>query len=343
MRRIDLPHLTPGMVIGRSLYNSLGQTLLKAGTILSANYIRRLELLGIPCVYIHEPHLKLPDIRDVISDETRVTAMVRVRDILLDTNTATIALRADGALRCVQDIVQELLRNSHAVVNLTDIRLDDDYLFAHSVNVCVLALLTGIALGYPKPKLQELGLGALFHDVGKVMVPKPILNKPGHLSPEEYAIVKRHADHGFAILKDMPAIKDIAYQHHERVDGTGYPLSLKGGSILETSQIVAMADVFDALTAHRQYRTGFPAHEAYEYLSASGNKAFDMKLLQVFLKNIAAYPSGVMVELNDGAKAIVLDTPPGAPLQPRVRLLDSRSELMLRDSDSFIVRVVPNG
>ncbi|MBT9135945.1 MAG: Cyclic di-GMP phosphodiesterase response regulator RpfG [Firmicutes bacterium] len=340
MRRIDLPNIVPGMVIGRSLYNSLGQTLLKSGTMLSANYIRRLEMLGIPCLYIREPSLNLPEVKDVISDETRVTAMVRVRDILEDPSKETIALRTEGALSSVKDIVRELLRNSHAVVNLTDIRLDDDYLFAHSVNVCVLALLTCISLGYTQNKLHEVGLGALFHDVGKIMIPKPILNKPGSLSPEEYAIIKRHADHGYLLLKDIPIAKDIAYQHHERVDGTGYPQALTGGHILETSQIVAMADVFDALTAHRQYRVGFPAHEAYEYLSASGNKAFDMRLLRVFLKNIAAYPSGLTVELSDGSRAIVLDTAPGAPLYPRVRLLSTQSDIELKHSTLHIIKVL---
>jgi len=340
MRRIELANLRPGMIIGHSLYNSLGQTLLKAGTALTASYISRLELLGVPCIYVKDPRFEIKQIKNIISDETRMNAMICVRNLLEDPNKETIVLRAEQALNSVKDIIRELLGNRLALVNLNDIRLDDDYLFGHSVNVCVLALLTGVSLNYSPSKLQELGLGALLHDVGKAVIPKAILNKPSSLSPEEYSLVRRHSEYGYQLLRDLPAAKDIAYQHHERFDGTGYPLALNGRQILEASQIVAIADVFDALTASRNYRHSYPAHEAYEYLSALGNQAFDVRLLRVFLQNIAAYPAGLAVLLSDGRRAIVLETALGDALHPRVRMFCTKEDIELRDSGIHIVRVL---
>lgn len=189
----------------------------------------------------------------------------------------------------------------------------------------------------------------MLHDVGKTQVPKRILDKPGPLTPEEYAMVKTHSAHGYGMLINFPFASSIAYQHHERLDGSGYPRGLKGKEINEESQITAMADVFDALISHRQYRAGFPPHEAYEFLAATGNVHFDITLVRAFLSNVAAYPAGVMVELSDGSVALVLETPHGQPLLPRVRCLfdpelryiASPLEICLGENTLHIRKVIP--
>lgn len=349
MRRVEIDHITPGMVVGRSIYSSQGHVLLKNRCVLTPHYIERLRRLSIPCLYVQDDRLNLPPLRDVISEETRINTMVRVRSLLDEAGNAGVVLKTDESSKLVTGLVEELLNNRNTVVNLADIRLEDDYLFSHSVNVCVLALLTGISLSYSKSRLANLGLGALLHDVGKTQVPKRILDKPDTLTPEEYELVKTHSAHGYKMLINFPLARDMAYQHHERLDGSGYPRGLKGKEICEESQITAMADIFDALISNRQYRAGFPPHEAYEFLAATGNVHFDIALVRTFLSNVAAYPTGAMVELSDGRIALALETPHGQPLLPRVRCLFDQElryiasplELCLGETTLHIRKVIP--
>jgi len=340
MRRVSTEFLTPGMVVGRSIFNSRGQVLLRESTLVTERYIERLTLLGVPCVYVKDDRLQLPIVIDVLSDATRVTAMVKVRNLLENAGDSGLAIKPGEASATVHNMVDELLRHRNTVVNLTDIRLDDDYLFAHSVNSCVMALLAGISLGFTRERLQLLGLGALFHDAGKILVPKAILNKPGTLSPQEMEIVRQHPEHGMKVLRNIPVARDIAYRHHERYDGTGYPRGIKGTALDELSQLTGMADVFDALTANRQYRPGHPHREAYEYLAAGGNIHFEMHLVAAFLKNVAAYPCGEIVELSDKTIAIVLETPHGFPLHPTVRALSTGRVIALSAAQLNISRVL---
>lgn len=336
------------MVVGRSIYNSCGHTLLKEKTILTERYIGRLAGLGIHYLYITSS-LGLPVTSDVVSEETRVNAMVRVRTLLVDAGSGGIALNTEASSQSVSDMVDELLNNKLAVINLADIRIDDDYLFSHSVNVCVLALLTGVSLGYSRSRLHDLGLGAILHDIGKMQVPKWILDKPSSLTPEEYALVKLHSEHGYHLLGNLPIARQIAYSHHERFDGSGYPRGISGTQLSEESQITGLADVFDALTARRSYKPGYPPHEACEFISATGNTHFDIKLVRAFLSNVAAYPTGTMVELSDGCIALTLDTPHAQPLLPRVRCLFDQElrniavplELSLGDTALHVRRVLP--
>ncbi|MBS3950761.1 MAG: HD-GYP domain-containing protein [Peptococcaceae bacterium] len=349
MRRVEIDHLTPGMVVGRSIYSSQGHVLLKEQCVLTPHYIERLKSLSIPCLYVQEDKLRLPPLRDVISEDIRINTMVRVRSLLDEAGSAGVVLKTNKLFQLVTGLVEELLQNRNTVVNFADIRLEDDYLFSHSVNVCLLALLTGISLSYSKGRLCNLGLGAMLHDVGKTQLPRRILDKPDSLTPEEYELVKAHSAHGYKMLINFPFARDMAYQHHERLDGSGYPRSLKGKEVSEESQITAIADVFDALISNRQYRAGFPPHEAYEFLAAIGNVHFDIALVRAFLSNVAAYPTGVMVELSDGRIALALETPHGQPLLPRVRCLFDQElryiavplELCLGETALHVRKVIP--
>ena len=155
----------------------------------------------------------------------------------------------------VDQIIDELLADLSVLVNLTDIRTFDDYTFASLSNVSVLAIMTGITMGYNDLQLKELGVGAILHDLGKIRIDKSILSKTGELSKEEYEEVKRHPVYGFEILRQYQDVSllsaNVAFQHHERWDGSGYPRGLSGENILEYARIVAACDVYDALLADR--------------------------------------------------------------------------------------------
>ncbi|NLI13600.1 HD-GYP domain-containing protein [Pelotomaculum propionicicum] len=329
MRRVPIDSLLPGMKVGHNIYNSRGETLISHNVVLNKRYIDSLKRLGIPALYIIDD--SLPDfyIEDVITEKSRVEAIKLVRNILQGQGTAKSRLDnalMNGSRETISDIIEQLLDNPSLMVNMIDIRSIDDYLFGHSVNVCVLSLITGISLGYDRSSLMNLGMGSLMHDMGKTLIPNYILNKPGPLNEDEFSVIKKHSEYGYSILtnndsyiKKLSAL--IALQHHERYNGEGYPKGLLGANIHEFSQIVGIADVFDAMTADRVYRKAHPPYEAFEMLAGSGNFYFDYRLVLAFLSNIAAYPSGTIVWLSSKEIAIVVETPKGFPLYPKVKII----------------------
>jgi len=236
MRKVPIASLLPGMVVGHNVYNSSGNTLVYRGVVLNKRYIESLKRLGIPALYIDDD--SLPDfyIEDVIDEKSRIAAVKLAKNILSGRASTDAplnkALVAESKV-VINDIIEQLLENPSLMVNLTDIRSIDDYLLGHSVNVCVLSLITGVSLGYDKTKLMRLGLGSLMHDIGKTMIPPHILNKPGSLTNDEYSVIKRHSEYGYLILtnensqiKKLSAL--IALQHHERYNGEGYPGGAQG-------------------------------------------------------------------------------------------------------------------
>ncbi|MEG6521856.1 HD-GYP domain-containing protein [Desulfotomaculum sp. 1211_IL3151] len=327
MRRLSLESVKPGMKVGRPIRNTNGQILLNVGTILSEKYIARLKLLGLHSIYIDDGLIPDVQVDDVIPEETRVKAIQQVKK-LLQSHSDSMGGGISGTDKIyptINDIIDQLLDNTKLMVELIDIRTMDDYVFAHSVNVCVLALMTGITLGFERPKLFHLGMGALLHDIGKIQVPKSILDKPGRLTEEEYAEVKKHPQYGLNILSKNPHVSSLSrlvvYQHHERYNGEGYPRQLKDSEIHQFAQITGMVDMYDALTANRVYRRGFPPHEAYEMIAGSGNYLFNFEIIEPFLSNVAAYPAGSIVELSTGEIAVVVSTKKGFSLYPKVRML----------------------
>lgn len=329
MRRIAIEHLQPGMVVARTVYSDDGFVLLSAGSVIKQRYIFQLEKFNITSIYVEDSLLPDVEVEDVISDKTRIEAIKTVKEMLStikrEANSGRFLLVNSKKLaKTIQNIVKDILSNKSLMVNLIDIRSTDSYTFGHSVNVAVLSVLTGVAMGFSDSSLYQLGIGAILHDVGKVLIPTEILNKPAALTAEEYAVIQRHSEFGLSIVEHSqisPLSKRIIYEHHEKFDGSGYPQGLKGVDIHPFSQIVGMADMFDALTADRVYRKGYLPHEAYELLAGSGGRLFDYELLKVFLSNIAAYPVGTIVKLNTGEIGVVTYTPKGLSTRPNVHVL----------------------
>ncbi|MBC7076240.1 MAG: HD-GYP domain-containing protein, partial [Syntrophomonadaceae bacterium] len=218
-----------------------------------------------------------------------------------------------------------LLSNRDILIHMSDIRTFDDYTFAHSVNVCILSLITGITLGYDDLKLRDLGIGALLHDIGKTKIDKEILNKPDDLTKEEFNEIKKHTVYGFKILRqydDIPLLSaHIAYQHHERWDGQGYPRGLSDKNIHEYARIVAVADVYDALLADRPYRPSYTVNQAITILKRMSGIYLDANCVDSLIANIAIYPIGSVIELNTGEIGVVVDVNKKAPSKPVVKII----------------------
>lgn len=325
MRKISISKVFPGMITARTVYSSSGHVLLSKGMSLNPMFIRRLKELGIPAIYIQEGYLgDRTEVEDVVSEKTRVETQQTVRRIFTEINRNK---RVDigAAKAAVNNIVDELLRNRRVVLNLTDIRSYDDYIFGHCVNVCILSVMTAITLEYNELQLRDLGVGAILHDIGKLLVSKDILNKPGKLAPAEMDKVKEHSKCGFDILREQQELSllaaHIAFQHHEKVDGTGYPRGLKGGEIHEFSRLAAVADVYDALTADRVYRKAYMPHEALKIINEGSGTHFDSEVVRAFMEKVAPFPIGTIVALNTGEVGVVVDNHRKKPARPVIRLV----------------------
>lgn len=358
MRKVPVSLLKPGARVARSVLAPNGGVLLRTGVVLSPRYLRNLEALGIPTVYIvdDDQDLEVP-VDDVVSEETRVRATVTVREFMEAARNdigkgkpgRMITLDDEKVRSVVRDLVDELLSNQDLLVNLSDIRILENFVFVHSVQVAVLSIMTGINLHYDTGKLRDLGTGAILHDIGKIRIPESIVNKPGALSPDEYDEMKKHSERGFEILRRQPGISiisaHVAYQHHEKFNGEGYPRKLKGDEILEFAKIAAIADSYDAITSDRPYRRGLPPHEAAEMISGGGNYFFDHRIAQSFLGNIALYPVGSLVELSNRYRGVVCGVKKGLASRPRIRLvwdpeggrLNPPEEIELSDNPALVI------
>lgn len=357
MRRVPVTALHAGMKIARPVYSAGGQMLLSAGLELTERYIERLGKLGINFVYVEDGLLPDLNVDDVIRDETRSQARSLVRELLQTTPGKRVDIKRCLLLSkeiqsVVEHIIDELLGNKNLILDMMDIRTHDDYTFAHSVNVGVLAVMAGLAMKMSRDRLVQLGKGAMLHDIGKIDVPLSVLNKPGKLSEEEFDQIRRHCQVGMQILKHSGYVNiveaAVALQHHERYDGSGYPGGLKGEQIHLFSRITAIADVYDAITSDRVYRPAFPPHEAYELLAAGGGSMFDYEIVRIFMNIIAPYPLGTVVELSNGEIAAVVENIPGHNLYPRVRVLfdpygqkvDEQREYFLARQRDIVIRQV---
>lgn len=325
MRLVNIEDLEPGFKLARNIYNADGRILLNAGVILTPTYIKRLNDLGVNAIYIKDIFSQqTEDYPDIISEHSRVETMTVLKKTFYN-------LKNDRKLNTriiqstVNNLIDELLYNSYVLISLKDIHLFDDYTFAHSLNVCLLSLVTGITLGYDIKSLEKIGVGALLHDIGKTKISKTILNKPDNLTVEEYAKMKKHAELGFQILRQYPEISllsaHIAYQHHERLDGSGYPRNLTKDEIHDFAKIVAVADVYDSLMSDRPYRPSYTFNQSLSILKSMAGHHLDPQIIEALASNIAVYPIGTLVELNTGSIGIVTDINKGYPTHPVVNII----------------------
>lgn len=323
MRLVSIQNVKPEACLAKTIYDSMGRVLLAKGTCLNDAYIKRLTGLGYSSLYIEDEISESIQIEDVIPEEARLQVSYIARETLINTKKGQ-QIEERKIKRAVDDLIDELLNNKETIVHLTEIRSLEDYTFKHSVNVCVLSLLTGLAMGYHQLKLKELGIGALLHDVGKARLPEEISGRQPQ-NEQEYLIYQKHCEYGWEILKDNSDISilsaHVSLQHHERYDGSGYPRGLSDTSILEYARIVAVADAYDTLASIQPNRQRMFPHEVVKVLKDKKGTQFDPEVVDCFLPNIAPFPAGSLVSLNNGYKAIVVSVQKHNPTRPQIRLL----------------------
>jgi HD-GYP domain-containing protein (c-di-GMP phosphodiesterase class II) len=262
--------------------------------------------------------LEMPRARQIYPDAQRL-----LRE-LAHNPEARPAMLAASLPRLVNEIVASVLRNPDALLLATAIRAGDEYTFQHSLRTCVLMVAWYRFRGLPRPEVDEAALGALLHDVGKLRVPEQILTKPGRLTDAEFAAMKEHPGHGAMMLDGITSLTDVTLamvrQHHERIDGKGYPDGRTGAQIHPAAQMCGIVDVYDALTADRCYRKAIAPTEALAQLLGMSNRSFDAVLVHSFIHTVGIYPVGSVVRLDDGMLAFVVGHNDESSLRPQVRV-----------------------
>lgn len=333
-----------GRYLGKTIYDERGIPLIVEGAKLRKGILDGLLSHHVEYIYIKDDRTEDINIDDIIPIELRLDSVNQIKEtfegIKKDTSKASsIIARDTGKFKdIVKNITNELLGNKKALNLMSTVKAYDDYIFTHSLNVMIYSTQVALNKGLSTAMVEKLGMGALLHDVGKLMIPIEILNKPGKLTNSEYEIVKDHAETGFEVLRKQSEISLIsahcAYQHHERIDGSGYPRGIKESSIHEFAKIMGICDVFDAVTSDRVYRKPMLPHEAMELIYAGSGTQFDIDYVNLFKKSIAIYPEGMGVKLSNGMSGVVVKYDANFTARPLVRLLkDQYGNRLLNPTD----------
>lgn len=232
------------------------------------------------------------------------------------------------AKKAVAACVDSILNAPDALMLMTQLKKRDEYTAQHSMNVCVFSIALGRQINAPVEELNNIGLCGMLHDMGKLLVPSDLLNKPGRLTAEELPVMQSHTTKGWGLLMNtsgiFPGAVDVAHMHHERIDGSGYPRKLKAEQITPYARIVAIADTYDAVSSDRIYKPGKSHLESIKILTEAAGTHLDSALTMKFIECLGIYPAGSLVELNSGEVALVLEVNPKAKLKPRVMIVQEK-------------------
>lgn len=349
LRLIPVGSLQAGMKLGKKIYNEDGIILLSENAELTDAIIRRLKHHGLEFVYIADARTDDVVVQEMIEEETQRRALGEIRTNFRKLSGPTIKGMVYPFLgktfaSVVESILDDLSSRDDAMIMMMNINSMDHYLYRHSLNVCVYTLLLGQIHGYNKEELTLLGLGALLHDIGKTKLPLELLNKPSSLTAEEFEQIKQHPEIGFKMLKDEPGIPLLsahcAYQHHEKIDGSGYPRGIRGDEIHEFAKWIAITDAYDAMTTHRVYHSPMLPHQALEVLYTGCGHWYEKSKLELFRDRVAIYPMGMTVKLSTGEVGVVVRIHGHMPQRPVVRVLTDPTGVDLKSPYEIDLAVI---
>ncbi len=339
MRSVPIQYVQDGAFLGEAIRDSNGRVLLQKGVKLSASLLTRIKNLGFQTVYINDEYSD-NEVEDIVSPQVREKGLRIVKETFekfqsyseaknCDFTKRRLQGESESSIQSIKDIgnsiVDDITNAKKIMINLVDIKSLDNYTYQHSVNVTILALVLGVELGLNKNELRDLSIGALLHDLGKVFIPKEILLKKDKLTTDELKVVQQHPIKGYEYLKgrrDISALsKIIIMQHHERLDGSGYPDKKANKDIHKFAKIVAIADVYDVLTSDRPHKKAIPPNEALEYIMGSAGRKFDFDMVNIFCRKVMPYPVDSLVKLSNGMIGVVEEITYNYPLRPKIKVI----------------------
>ena len=331
--------LRPGMKLDHPVVDRLGRNLVARGAELDQYMIDSLIQMGIMTVYIQSNEDDEPDKPLVVSAEAkRKIAQLRTEDPAKASLSASVRKRvAEGiqfiynspdskeATQATTSIATELLNainsNDAIALDISALKTSDEYTFKHSVDVATIAMIVAKQQGFSDPEIHEIGVCGLLHDIGKTKVPLEILNKPGRLDDQEFTIMKQHSVYGYHMVKDRNEFSTAVclgvLQHHEKINGSGYPMGVDDSKISPYARVLAVADIYDALVTERPYKAAYSQRDAVEMIM-SMTMELDINAMKSFLESMILYPVDSIVELSNGEKARVVKNCPHYILRPTV-------------------------
>lgn len=336
--------LESGMKIDQSIIDGTGRVLIARGAFLDDYLIQALRKLGISGVYIREgqeevdKNLIMGEDEPVapatlekieklkVADRTKVqlseSVRARVAEGVSFLYSNTESSDFDRATKSIADDLMKAINDNDALaVDISVLKVSDEYTFKHSVDVATMAMIIAKKKGMSKQDVYDIGITGLLHDIGKSKIPIEILNKPGKLTDEEFAIMKLHPIYGYRILEGNKGLTDAiklgVLQHHEKINGKGYPMGNDEEQISTFAKIISVVDIYDALVTERPYKHGFSPRDAVEMIMAMTDE-LDMDSLKGFLGSVILYPVGSTVELSNGERARVVENFEEAILRPKV-------------------------
>ena len=330
MRFVTAKSLKTGMIVGRNFYNNSMCIMLRKGVVLTDSYINAIRRVNISGLYIDDIETRDIIIKPLIDEDLKLKFAAEVKNIF--SSIQTMVKPETGVIESIiGTITDQISKKTDHVVSMFDLKSFDDYTFQHSIDVCLLAAVTGKAFNLSPHLLNQLALSAVYHDIGKMYVNPKIINKNGPLNEAENNEMRIHPQKGFDYMKKLGITRNDVlngiFQHHERYDGTGYPQGLAGDDISYFAKIIALTDVFDAITSKRPYyEEAMLPSDAVEFIMALGGRHFDLELTNVFIKNISAYPVGLTIKLSNGMVGVVAENYPGYTLRPLVKVLPKKEE-----------------
>lgn len=330
----------PGMIIDQAIIDRAGRVLIARGTELDDYLIAALRKMEVPGIYIFEG-----EVEDPKKDEPKVSEaiqkryeQVKVEDPAKVRLTESVRKRvAEGVQYLYQDtksenfmsetrtITDDLMKaisdNDAIAVDISALKISDEYTFKHSVDVATMSMIVAKRYGFTKEQVYEIGIAGLLHDIGKSQIPNEVLNKAGRLTDEEFALMKQHTVLGYRILADKKDISENiklgVLQHHEKQNGKGYPLGAAADKINPYAKIISVVDIYDALVTERPYKKPFSPRDAVEMIM-SMTEELDISVMRCFMESVILYPVGTDVPLSNGEMGRVIENSPNYVLRPKV-------------------------
>jgi putative nucleotidyltransferase with HDIG domain len=315
VKYVHIDSVEPGHNLGKTVFASNGAILLASGVQLTVYMINTLKRIGVTMVYIKDPHFEDVEMTDIVTEENKRAVMQRMGE-LIDSLKSGKELSTRSISVSIDRMLEDIVLNKEVLVQLTDIRTQDNEMYVHALNVCTMTALIGINLGLTQSQLKELAIGALLHDIGKT---DPMTDDESE-DPR-----KHHTWRGFEMIKNKREfsllIAHVAFQHHETPDGQGIPRQLDGEQIHLYAKIVAVANLFDNLISNLSNVRKMLPHEACEHMMAMAGDKIDREVLIQFLRTVSIYPTGSSVRLSNRETGVVVGQHRGLPGRPVVRVI----------------------
>lgn len=336
MRIVSVSNLKGYEILGKQIYDELDRVLLKAGVKLTPSYIEKIKEVGIHSVYIDDELSKDIIIEENISEKTMQMSKRAVKE-MVEGYCREGKTYDSSVKKSVESILENVLSNKDVLINVEQMSASDNNIYAHCVNVSVLSTIIGTHMGYNMSKLKDLATGALLHDIGKIRImnDKKLMAEFKTQAERDQYIESMHPKLGYDLLGEQQIwsahVKVAVLMHHERSDGSGYPMQLKGNEINEMAKIVSICDVFDNLLSDRKKEGSKTVSEVIEYLVGMSNIYFDVEMVKKFTMNIAAFPTGSCVLLNSNEKGLVIAQNNSMPTRPIIKVISDKEGKLLSE------------